>query len=145
MLNVSPEKIRLIPDIWHIHNVGYLSDGRRFFVDSQLDYQGGVTKDYVCTFVFDEDGVLVEHVIELIGERGAYPDGSVADAIDRHLRVIGERTIHDISVRPFSVESDGAIFGLIPRQTETGEWRVEFMPGNTLSYFPPWEDGEYDT
>jgi hypothetical protein len=29
--------------------------------------------------------------------------------------------------------------------TEEGEWRVEFMPGNTLSFFAPWEAGEYDT
>jgi hypothetical protein len=41
--------------------------------------------------------------------------------------------------------SHGAAFGLIPRQTESGEWRVEFMPGNTLSFYPPWAAGEYDT
>ena len=91
------------------------------------------------------DGHLVDHSIELIGVRSKYPDGGVADALNRHLVVLGKRTLTDIWVRPFSVESNGAVFGLIPRKTESGEWRVEFMPGNTLSFYPPWEAGEYDT
>jgi hypothetical protein len=143
--NAAPEKIRLIPDGWHIRNVGQLSDGRLFFVDSQLDSVAGITRDFVCTFLFDRDGHLVGHSIELIGARGKYPDGSVADALSRHLMALGRRTPTDIWVRPFSVQSSEAMFGLVPRRTESGEWRVEFMPGNTLSFYPPWEAGEYDT
>src|SRR5262249_21232499 len=138
-------KIRLIPDRWHIHNVGRLSDGRLFFVDGQLDFASGVTKDFVCTFVFDQNGRLNEHVVELVGERGAYPAGSVGRLIDRQLAALGDRTRTDIWVRPFGVESHGTVFGLIPRHVEGGRWRVEFMPGNTLSFYPPWEAGEYDT
>jgi hypothetical protein len=63
----------------------------------------------------------------------------------RHLDALGDRTRTDIWVRPFSVDSNSAVFGLIPRKTVAGEWRVEFMPGNTLSFYPPWEAGEYDT
>jgi hypothetical protein len=143
--NGAPDKIRLIPDKWHIRNVGRLSDGRLFLVDGQLDPTGGVTRDFVCTFIFDRDGRLVEDSIELIGERGAYPNGSVGDALDRHLAALGDRTLTDIWVRLFSVEDHGTVFGLIPRETESGEWRVEFMPGNSLSFYPPWEAGEYDT
>jgi hypothetical protein len=58
---------------------------------------------------------------------------------------LGNPANADIWVRPFSVENSGAIFGLIPRQTEDGDWTVEFMPGNTLSFYAPWEAGEYDT
>jgi hypothetical protein len=143
--DAAPKKIRLIPDEWHIRNVGRLNDGRLFFVDSQLDPTGGVTRDFVCTFVFDKDGHLVEHSVELIGERGAYPDGSVGSTLRRHLAALGDRTLTDIWVRPFSVEYNGTVFGLIPRKSEFGEWRVEFMPGNTLSFYPPWKTGEYDT
>lgn len=143
--DAAPERIRLIPDQWHIHNVGRLSDGRLFFVDSQLDAAGGVTKDFVCTFIFDQDGHLVEHSIELVGDRGAYPEGSVSMLISRHLAALGDRALTDIWVRPFRVESSGTVFGLIPRRIEHGGWRVEFMPGNTLSFYPPWEAGEYDT
>jgi hypothetical protein len=58
--NAAPEKIRLMPDEWHIRNVGRLGDGRLFFVDSQLDYVAGATRDFVCTFLFDQDGHLVD-------------------------------------------------------------------------------------
>ena len=140
-----PEKIHLIPDIWNIRNVGRLQDGKLFWVDSQLDPANGVTTDFVCTFVFDSDGHLAEHSIDRIGARGTYPDGSVAAAVRKHLAALGDHTIADIRVRLFRVEDDGIVFGLIPRQTQNGEWRVEFMPGNTLSFYPPWEAGAYDT
>jgi hypothetical protein len=146
MANGPPEKIRLIPDNWHILHVGHLADGRLFWVDGQLEFSGGKTKDFVCTFIFDQDGRLAENSIELIGVRGSYPDGNAAKAMARHLAALGQYTRSDIWVKPFRVESNGVEFGLIPRQTESGgEWRVEFMPGNTLSFYPPWEAGEYDT
>ncbi len=145
MSDGAPEKIRLIPDEWHINHVGRLGEDRLFFVDGQLDSTNGVTNDYVCTFIFDKDGRLVEHLIELIGARGAYPDSSASNAMRLHLEALEDRTQTDIWVRPFSVESQGTVFGLIPRKTASGEWRVEFMPGNTLSFHPPWEAGEYDT
>lgn len=116
-----------------------------YWVDTQLDPAGGVTRDFVFTFVFDEDGVLADHSIELIGTRGSHPNRNVNEAIDRHLAALGDRTPADVWVRPFSVESHGAVFGLIPRQLDDGEWRVEFMPGNTLSFYAPWDVGEYDT
>jgi hypothetical protein len=143
--SVAPQKIRLVPDGWHIRNVGRLSDGRLFFVDGQLDYVAGITRDFVCTFLFDQDGNLVDHSIELIGVRGRYPDERRTTALSQHLAALGDRTRTDIWVRTFNVESNGAVFGLIPRATECGEWRVEFMPGNTLSFYPPWPAGEYDT
>jgi hypothetical protein len=116
-----------------------------FWVDGQLDPSSGATKDFVCTFIFDQDGRLIEHSIELIGARGSYLAGSVERAMDQHLAALGDHSVTDIWVRPFSVQSNSAIFGLIPRQTGDGEWRVEFMPGNTLSFYAPWEVGEYDT
>jgi hypothetical protein len=125
--------------------VGKVHDGRLFWVDSQLDFASGITTDFVCTFLFDQDGHLVDHSVELIGERGVYPSGSVGIAMERHLAALGDRVIADIWVRPFSIENQGRVFGLIPRRTAGGEWRVEFMPGNTLSFYAPWEAGEYDT
>jgi hypothetical protein len=141
----APEKIRLIPDEWDLRNVGRVRDGRLFFVQGQLDYIDGVTRDFVCTFIFDSDGRLVDRSIELIGTRGAYPEDSVSSAMRRHLATLGDYMRTDIWVRPFSIESHDAVFGLIPRKTDSGEWRVEFMPGNTLSFYSPWEAGEYDT
>jgi hypothetical protein len=145
MPNAAPEKIRLIPDNWHIKHVGRLVDRRLFWVNAQLDPGGGITKDFVCTFVFDEDGHLTDHSIELVGMRGSYSSGGVTSAMDQHLAALGDHVVADIWIRPFSVASNNAVFGLIPRHTGNGEWRVEFMPGNTLSFYPPWEAGEYDT
>lgn len=122
-----------------------MSDGNLFLVDSQLVSASGSTKDFVCTFIFDQDGHLVKHVIELVGVRGAYPKGIVGKLIDQHVVTIGSMKRTAIWVRPFRVESHGVLFGLIPRQLKDGGWRVEFMPGNTLSFYPPWEAGEYDT
>jgi hypothetical protein len=125
--------------------VGRLNDGRLFWVDSQLDYADGVTTDFVCSFIFDREGRLVDRSVELIGDRGSYPNGSVGIAIERHIAALSDHTAADIWVRPFNIESHGRVFGLIPRQTSDGEWRVEFMPGNTLSFYAPWDVGEYDT
>lgn len=140
-----PEKIHLIPDGLDLRNVGRLGDGRLFFVDRQLDSAAGKTRDFVCTFLFAPDGMLVDHTIELIGTRGSYPEGRVGDAEKRQLEALGARMRTDIWVRLFSVESKNAVFGLIPRRLDTGEWRVDCMPGNTLEFFPPWEAGDFDT
>jgi len=141
----APTKVLLIPDRWQIKNVGRLGDGSLYLVDGQLDSDGRSTRDFVCTFIFDADGELVEHSIELIGTRGAYPDNTVGLAVRRHLAALGNRVVGRIWVRPFSVQRHGTTFGLIPRQTEFGDWRVEFMPGNTLSFYAPWGAGGYDT
>ena len=145
MSNAGPEKVHLIPDGDRIVNVGRLADGRLYFVEGQLDWSGGATKDFVCTFLFDADGHLVGQTIELIGVRGSYPSGAVDAAMRNHLAALGAHSIADIWVRPFSVESDGTVFGLVPRQTDDGEWRITFMPGNTLEFYPPWAEGGYDT
>jgi hypothetical protein len=122
-----------------------LADGRLFWIDAQLNYANGHTKDFVCTFVFATDGSLSEHEIELIGVRGEYPGEAVALAIERHVVALGGHAQAAIWVRPFQVTSHELTFGLAPRQLPNGGWRVEFMPGNTLSFYAPWEQGEYDT
>jgi hypothetical protein len=141
----APEKIHLVPDDYRIEHAGHLADGRLFWVDVQLNSANGQTQDFVCTYVFDADGNLSANPIELIGARGEYQAGAVEQAIGSQLTALGAHTQAAIWVRPFQVESHGAVFGLVPRQTPDGEWRVEAMPGNTLSFYAPWEAGEYDT
>jgi hypothetical protein len=143
-----PTKIRLVPDEWHIHHVGRLPAGRLFWVDEQLYYRNRKTTDFVCTYVFDNDGQLTSHNIESLGVRGGKgteDDARIEAALDRHLAALGKRTAKDIWIRPFSLKSQGMVFGLVPRQLGNGTWRVEAMPGNTLSFFAPWDEGEYDT
>jgi formate hydrogenlyase regulatory protein HycA len=127
--------------------VGRLADGRLFILDWQLGFNKAGTVDYLCTFVFDKDGKLSSQLIESLGPRTtlAMDDAKYDAALADHLRKLGKHEIVDIWVRPFSVKHDGLVFGLIPRRLEDGSWRVEFMPGNTLSFYPPWDEGGYDT
>lgn len=158
MTNGPPEKIRLIPDRWHIQSVGRLRDGDLFVVDTQLASKNMVTTDFVCTFVFDPDGCLARHSIDCLGERGSYDQAEVGERIKAHLAALGDYEITDIWIRPFKIESHGTAFGFIPVPPEAFAdpsddtfdpeefgWRVEFMPGNTLSFCPPWDMGRYDT
>lgn len=158
MSNGPPEKIHLIPDEWHIDYVGRLKDGRLFIVKPKFDPSSLITRDFVCTFIFDGDGTLVEHLVDQVG--GLWPASKKHQLrlLDQHLAALGEYEIADIWIRPFEIRSHGTNFGFVVRslaeELEEGEdpadlgddpWRVEFMPGNTLSFYAPWELGEYDT
>ena len=145
MSNGSPEKIHLIPDEFHIFDVGTLADGRLYFVDTQVEPSPAGARDFFCTFLFTADGALATSTITLIGRRGDCPDDAMRASHEQHIAALGPRTRTDIWVRPFSVHSNGTEFGLIPQQVDDGEWVVEFMPGNTLSFYAPWKDGLYDT
>jgi hypothetical protein len=41
----------------------------------------------------------------------------------------------------------GGVLGLVaqPPEQDGEDWRLSFQPGDTLSFFPPWEKGGYDT
>jgi hypothetical protein len=146
MQSTAPERIRLVPDGYRITHAGRLRDGRLFWVDLQLASFSGVARDYVCSFIFDQDGQLSSHDIEPLGERGSYPSERAARArLDGHLAAMGDRTVADIWIHLFTVESDGLKFGLVPREVRGGEWVVDFVPGYTLMFYAPWDAGEYDT
>ncbi len=156
MTSMVPEKIHIVPDEWHIDCAGRLPDGRYLFSSSQLSWQDGQTTDFMCTFFFDEDGTLVDHCIDCIGIRGQYSKQDWAEIENRHERFQLGLEITDFWLRPFQVMEHGEVFGFIVQGPEDffdsddedydeDYWRVEFMPGNTLSFYPPWEDGLYDT
>ena len=112
MSDSAPDKFRLIPDQWHIHNVGSLRDRRLFLVDSQLEFASGVTRDFVCTFILDEDGHLVGHLIKLVGDRGAYPWENGGRLISRHLAALGDRALGEIWCDLSEYKATGLCSGL---------------------------------
>lgn len=147
----SPPKIHLIPDGYHIKWVGRLKRDSgpavSFFLEAQLAIDDG-TVDYVCCYRFDEDGVLDEHAVVRVGRRGEASSDALEEQFQRQIDSLGDHQIRDVWVRPFKVIQDGHEFGLIPVQCgkeDSSEWVVEAMPGNTLSFYAPWELGEYDT
>jgi len=154
----APEKIHLIPDDYHLERVGRLPDGRLIYQETQVSYDGKTSLDFAVTYVFDQDGNLVEDLVTLVGARDKITKADWQRAELEHEQRFGEIEMTDIWVRPFSLERHGLVFGLVPVAMETVEedgvkyepepddlWRVEAMPGNTLSFYAPWEDGEYDT
>lgn len=108
----------------------------------------------------------MEAIIDGLGTREQSKDVIEKVFNENHLEFVKAYREVDIWVRPFTVEKHGLEFGFVPRNIlndpdlsederrewksdldEIGDsgWRVEAMPGNTLSFYPPWEAGEYDT
>ncbi|MHA3915024.1 hypothetical protein [Halovulum sp. GXIMD14793] len=142
-------EITLKPDDWHLKHVGRLKTGNGFWVDVQLAIVDGEPHDFICTYVFDEKGELIRHEITALGSRGSRV--SVRDTVTRHLERLGSWSPETIRVLPFSVEDHRQTFGLVVRADEPGEEAsdhgpfVDAMPGSTLMFYPPFEDGFYDT
>ncbi len=144
-------KIHLIPDKWHLNYVGKLENGRLFWADMQLgyDHKRKDTRDFICIWIFDADGTLIDHRIL---DRGFRSEGSVkkpnaSDIVSAELSQLGEYNFTDIWVKPFSVEKYDLEFGLVAREVGDGPNEVVFdaAPGLTLMFYPPWKDGRYDT
>lgn len=143
------QKLRLIPDRYHLSDVGQLIDGNHYWIDIQLNSEGDDTRDFVAVYIFDTDGVKIEHEIIDLGLRSAPNATSAKKAVEQQRQRIGIKKRKDFWVRPFSVEAYGLVFGLIVREREPGELEgfqaVDAMPGWTLMFYPPWDDGLYDT
>lgn len=158
MSSNPPEKIHLIPDEYHIERVGKLADGRLVYQEFQLDPVSDAPRNFFVTYIFDADGNLVDDAVSEIGVADDMSDGSEAAVLAAHEKLVGPYTIDDIWVRPFSLSRFGLTFGLVASQPygdpededadmNEGDdgWRVEALPGNTLSFYAPWEEGLYDT
>ncbi len=145
----KPKKVRLITDNYHLEGLGQLNNGTFFLVKSQqiIDHITMQVTDYICKFSFDNNGDLIDQAIVKVGVRGqlAHEDG-VKIYTSLH-PVKGTYKAADFFVKPFSVECDGVEFGLIVRTPDDEEdlWCVEFMPGNNMAFFEPWDSGDYDT
>jgi hypothetical protein len=151
-----PEKVHLIPDDYHIERVGRFPDGKLIYQETQLWYDGNDTRDFVVSYVFDMDGNLIDDVVTLVGVRGRYAKDAMATARSQHEEMYGDFEITDIWVKPFSINRHDLVFGLLAERPyddedevefEDGDdgWRVTAMPGNTLQFYAPWDEGLYDT
>jgi len=146
-------KIRLVPDKWHLQDVGMLDNGAMYWIDVQLNSEGGDTRDFVATYAFDLDGNLIWNEIEDLGLRSESRRRDVSTIISRQREKLGPGQIADISVHPFSVNAYGLVFGLMVRKPEPDDGDpqddqgpfVDAMPGWTLMFYPPWEEGLYST
>ena len=153
----APEHITIIPDDFRMEHVGTLVDGGLFYCETQIFYDGRSSIIYYAAYTFEADGTLRHPNIERLGARGSYTQDEAAELGDRLLEQLGPRTTATIKVRPFEVEFDSLLFGLVPRaigadgeeialeDADDDDVRVEAMPGNTISWYAPWDEGGYDT
>jgi len=144
-----PVSVLMATDDYHLKHFGRTEDGMVLWIGSQLNYdsKNQDTTDYTFKFVFDSSGELVSSLIETIGKRNSAKSEVFEEDMSA---LIDENPIFEpVSemIKPFKVVHEGIEFGLIVREPETAEdvWAVEFMPGNTMAFFEPFDSGFYDT
>jgi hypothetical protein len=144
-----PERItlHLYPDDHALTRLGRLETGDLFVIDLNPASDGEQTRDFVRTYLFRANGALKNHIIDEAGIRGQYNDDDLTRLIDKHLADLGPHTIAPIRFQPFSIHHAGMVFGYVLRPPEPGDCDrvVDVLPGHTLMFHPPWEDGGYAT
>lgn len=149
MSSTKPEKIVINHDDYYAKHVGVTKDGLQFFLTAPFESASKDSKgcEYIALFKFDEDGNLVDSIINTLGPRDSFLE---ADAKERYytcLKELGELEYCRIKVKPFCIKHNGIDMGLIVRESESevGTWAAELLPGNYMAFFEPWDSGEYDT
>ncbi|CAC9511108.1 hypothetical protein BAZOLSSOX_1922 [uncultured Gammaproteobacteria bacterium] len=144
-----PQKISIDHDDYHAEHIGRTKKGEQFFLTTPFEPAINEKEgcEYITLFKFDNEGNLLEHIIDEIGTRGSYDENERKEKYLARLNELGEVKYCRIEVKPFSVERNGVVFGLITREPEDKEdvWAVELLPGNYMAFFEPWDSGEYDT
>ncbi|MDM8168642.1 hypothetical protein [Roseovarius sp.] len=145
---MSEFMLHLYRDDHHLKRIGACKDGSLFWIDSQFVTEDGAPVDYLCTYRFAADGQFTFCKIERLGPRDEIDAAEWEARLAAHIRWLGPHSFGDIRVQPFSIRHDGHIFGAAIRTEEVAPDDpplVDLLPGHTLMFFPPWEEGGYDT
>lgn len=144
-----PDRIAIDADDYHAKYVGHTRDGRQFFLTTPFEpaSPGRAGCEYVALYLFDQQGRLIEAVVEAFGPRTTVDSAKMKARHDELLAGLGTVTFGRIEVVPFNIQGFGVPFGLIVREPEDEDdaWAVEVQPGNYMAFFEPWDSGEYDT
>lgn len=144
----APALIAIEPDDYHAEYVGRTSDGKQFFLTTPFEpaIAGAPGCEFIALYIFDADGLLINNRIESLGPRATMNDQVRQSVREKWLRDLGTIALGRIEIQPFAIERFGMIFGLVAKEPEEGDsWTVEAQPGNYMSFFEPWDSGEYDT
>lgn len=151
MKSQPPTLIAIEHDDYHAQHVGRTADGRQFFVTTPFlpAMTGKAGREFLAVYLFDPQGSLVEARIDDLGEREPLDDTRSTELLERRLAELGPVEYGRIEVKPFQLERFGTTFGLVPRppdeEADEEGWSVEAQPGNYMSFYEPWDSGEYDT
>ena len=147
--STGPEAVLICTDAYHLDHFGKNEAGFILWMGSQLKYnhEAKDTTDYIFKFEFEANGDLVSHDIQTVGLRNAIKPGLFQEKIANLLELNPIIAPVSAMIKPFTVIHEGVEFGLIVREPEDAEdlLAVEFMPGNTMAFFEPFDSGEYDT
>ena len=144
-----PAAVRIATDEYHLEHFGKNDEGLIVWTGTQLKYDFATKKttDYTFKFLFDTSGEVVSSEIETVGIRSAENQKNFAEKMNSLVSANKIVAPANVMIKTFTVVHEGVEFGLIVRVPEEPEdvWAVEFMPGNTLAFFEPFDSGFYDT
>jgi hypothetical protein len=145
----KPDIIAIDRDNYHAKYVGWLPDGRQFFLTTPFvpAIGGSAGGEFVALFLFDKRGQFLEARIDDLGTRSELDVQHARSIFEHRLAELGQVDYCRIHVQPFEVERFGITFGLVPRPPEEEDdiWAVEMQPGNYMAFSEPWDSGDYDT
>jgi hypothetical protein len=151
----KPEKIRIPHNELRFEHIGRLSHGALFmaYVTGTFSCRVPDRPQYwlAVLHLFNADGTHSQ-TLTLPPAPDPNDDASLEKAhaaFDGILSLLHERNpvFEDIWVKPFEIEIDGVLHGLIYEADDDpedpGEWVM--LEPRDIMFHPPWEDGEYST
>jgi hypothetical protein len=131
--------------------VGRTADGRQFFLTTPFvpatDPESRSGREFLALYTFDASGRLLEAAIDDLGPRADLHETAHVARRDALLQSLGAHRFCPIRITPFVVRRFGVDFGFILQSpSEDGDEEcIVVEPGNYMCFWPPYEDGEYDT
>jgi hypothetical protein len=135
----APEIVFIEHDDYHAQDIGHAANGLQFFFPPIFS-----NVEFVVLFLFNQSGDLVESKIEDLGPRDSYDKEHARAVKAEWLSQLEPLEYGDIQVKPFAVEHNGTMMGLIPTKYPDC-WVVEVLPGNVMAFSEPWDSGVYET
>jgi hypothetical protein len=138
---------------YHTHYVGRCADGRQFLGQDCVWVYLNLKRyaddpdflksrgEYIVLYTFDSEGNHLNTRHLFAGASANSNREVMANTLEKWIDELGNWEFSDISVKPFQVNIDGFVFGLL-FDNETNF--VNLMPGKVISFYEPW-DGEYWT
>ena len=159
----KPKKVRIPYDDYRFEHVGKLLGGNQYMAFVTGAYPGkkrlvpanwqDVKRWIAVIHIFDAKGNHLETDARLIGlDREAKRVFAEADAVldtlmDKHGAKIAKRCAIDVKL--FSIEIDEVVYELVyqARKTEGDNklYETTTLWPNDVVFYPPWNDGRYDT
>ncbi|MFK7772968.1 MAG: hypothetical protein AB8F94_12555 [Saprospiraceae bacterium] len=146
-----PEKIRVerIED-YHTHYIGKYNGENQFLGDQTFVFKNNripeddnwekYRREYIVIYLFDKVGNFLGIEYQFAGTTDSI-QFDMGSKLEEMVGELGEIEFCNIEVKPFQIEIDGSLFGLIPNKESE---MIELQPSNTIAFGEPW-DGDYNT